>query len=143
MTDRVAKNTDRELWREGGGDGNGMSYYEPSIHVTEQGGIGINVGGNVHVRQLREWHGLAAENVEYEAIADAMLDALLLIRENEHGESYSAGVAMSCIASLDERRKAHERRGRVPRFLPRWLGGEADRVDGEGLRLPIREEPTS
>lgn len=52
-------NTDRELWREGGGDGNGMSYYEPSIHVTEQGGIGINVGGTVYVKTLREWHALA------------------------------------------------------------------------------------
>jgi hypothetical protein len=26
----------------------------------------------------------------------------------------------------------------VPRFLPKWLGGEADRVDGEGVRLPVR-----
>jgi len=51
-------NTDRELWREGDSE-SGMSYYEPSIHVTEQGGIGINVGGTVYVRTLREWHALA------------------------------------------------------------------------------------
>lgn len=25
----------------------------------------------------------------------------------------------------------------VPRFLPTWLGGEADRCDGEGVRLPV------
>jgi hypothetical protein len=56
--DIACANTDRELWREGDGDGNGMSYYEPSIHVTEQGGIGINVGGMVYVKTLREWHGL-------------------------------------------------------------------------------------
>jgi hypothetical protein len=57
--EQVAAKTDRELWREGGGDGNGMSYYEPSIHLTEQGGIGINVGGTVYVKSLREWHALA------------------------------------------------------------------------------------
>lgn len=44
-------NTDRELWRERPGD-----YYADSIHVTEGGGIGINVGGLVIVRPLREWH---------------------------------------------------------------------------------------
>jgi hypothetical protein len=120
------------------GDGDGMSYYEPSIHVTEQGDIGIAVGGTVFVRSVEEWHRLAGENAEYEEIADAMLDALLLIRDNEHGESYSAGVAMSCIASLDERRQAYER-GKVPRFLPKWLGGEADRVSGPGARLPDEE----
>lgn len=35
-----AQNTDRELWRESPGD-----YYANSIHLTESGGIGINVGG--------------------------------------------------------------------------------------------------
>lgn len=47
-------NTDRELWREVEGD-----YYAPSIHVTEGGGVGINVGGTVYVKPLREWHKLA------------------------------------------------------------------------------------
>jgi hypothetical protein len=61
MSDQAAKNTDRELWRKGDGDGNGMSYYEPSIHVTEQGGIGVNVGGTVFVMPVEEWHRLAAE----------------------------------------------------------------------------------
>ena len=46
----VAQNTDRELYREGGND------YSPSIHVTESGGIGINVGGHVLVASLRNWH---------------------------------------------------------------------------------------
>lgn len=35
------------------------------------------------------------------ALEKAIL-ALQMIRENEHGESYSAGVAMSCLASIDE-----------------------------------------
>jgi hypothetical protein len=81
---------------------------------------------------------LAEENAEWDEIGNALLDALLLIQSNEHGESYSAGVAMSCIASIAEKHKAHERReqrGRVPRFLPTWLGGEADRVSGPGVHL--------
>lgn len=58
MTDRAAKNTDRELYREPDkGDG---SFYSDSIHVTRDGGIGINVGGSVFVKPLREWHRLAA-----------------------------------------------------------------------------------
>lgn len=44
-------NTDRELWRETPGD-----YYAPRIFVTEGGGIGIDVGGRVHVRPVRDWH---------------------------------------------------------------------------------------
>lgn len=50
-------NTDRELWRgpdEGGGD-----FYADSIHVTKEGAIGINCGGYVYVKPLREWHRLA------------------------------------------------------------------------------------
>lgn len=132
-----AANTDRELWRRGDGDGNGMSYYEPTIHVTQNGRIGINVGGTVYELPVERWHELVRENAEYEQIANAMLDALILIRENEHGESYSAGVAMSCVASLDERGKAHSS---VARFLPTWLGGEADRVSGPGVKLLAGDE---
>jgi hypothetical protein len=57
--DFVAKNTDLELWRKGDGDGNGMSYYEPSIHVTQGGDIGINVGGTVYTLPVEDWHALA------------------------------------------------------------------------------------
>lgn len=59
--EQVAANTDRELWRKGGGDGNGMSYYEPTIHVTQDERIGINVGGTVFELPVEEWHALAAE----------------------------------------------------------------------------------
>lgn len=51
-----AKNTNRELWREGAQDND---YYANSIHVTETGGIGINCGGFVIVKRLNEWHALA------------------------------------------------------------------------------------
>jgi hypothetical protein len=52
MNDNTAfKNTDRELWRgpdEGCGD-----FYADSIHITEGGGIGIDVGGHVIVKPRR------------------------------------------------------------------------------------------
>lgn len=54
-------NTDRELWRdlEGNAAPEAGDYYAPSIHVTEQGAIGISVGGTVYVKTLREWHAIA------------------------------------------------------------------------------------
>jgi hypothetical protein len=54
MTGGFSENTDRELWRERPDD-----YYAPSIHVTQGGAIGINVGGAVYVKPLRAWHELA------------------------------------------------------------------------------------
>ena len=59
---QCAANTDREIWRKGDGDGNGMSYYEPTIHVTQRGLIGINVGGHVYEKPVEEWHRLAVES---------------------------------------------------------------------------------
>ena len=34
-----------------------------SIHVTKQGGIGINCGGSVWVKPLKEWYRLAEERI--------------------------------------------------------------------------------
>ena len=51
----AAINTDRQLWREFGM----MTGDCPSIHVTQEGGIGINVDGFVIVKTLRQWHALA------------------------------------------------------------------------------------
>ncbi len=58
MTDeeRTCLNTDRELYREIPED-----YYSPSMHVTNSGSIGINIGGHMIVMPLREWHKLAME----------------------------------------------------------------------------------
>lgn len=50
----ACKNTDVEIWREREGD-----FYSPSIHVTEGGGIGLDVGGHVIVKPIRDWHNLA------------------------------------------------------------------------------------
>lgn len=52
--DNPVQNTDRHLWQEMPDD-----FYSPSLHVTENGGIGMNVGGCVFVMPIREWHRLA------------------------------------------------------------------------------------
>lgn len=57
--ERACLNTDRELWRESD------SYYAPSIHVTDGGGIGINVGGHVIVMTVRAWHQLGVAYLEH------------------------------------------------------------------------------
>lgn len=57
-SERMTLNTDRELYREPDTTGNG-EFYSDSIHVTQAGGIGINVGGTVIVMPLQAWHRLA------------------------------------------------------------------------------------
>lgn len=56
--DNAAQNTDREIWREKSGD-----FYSPSVHVTQDGGIGIDVGGMVFVMDVRDWHNLAMKSI--------------------------------------------------------------------------------
>jgi hypothetical protein len=51
IEDIALNNTDTELWREVAND-----YYSPSIHTTNNKGIGINVGGHVIVAPVRKWH---------------------------------------------------------------------------------------
>jgi hypothetical protein len=48
------KNTDKEIWRKVKDD-----YYSPSIHITETGGVGINVGGYVIIMPIEKWHFVA------------------------------------------------------------------------------------
>lgn len=56
-------NTDREIWRRVPGD-----YYSPSVHVTADGGIGMNVGGTVIVMDIEDWFLHAVEaNKRYDA----------------------------------------------------------------------------
>lgn len=59
MADDAVENTDREIWRRTPGD-----YYSPSIHVTAEGGIGINVGGQVIVMDVEGWFLHAMGGVE-------------------------------------------------------------------------------
>lgn len=60
MDDQACENTDRELYREPDETGNG-DYYCNSLHVTDSGSIGMNVGGMVHVMPIRDWWELANE----------------------------------------------------------------------------------
>ena len=58
-----AKNTDKELWRKKPGD-----YYSPSIHITQNGDIGINVGGYVIVASVEKWHKAQKESHKWEKL---------------------------------------------------------------------------
>jgi len=51
MTEK--QNTDVEVWRERPGD-----YYSDSVHVTQDGAIGVSSGGTVVVRTARDWVGM-------------------------------------------------------------------------------------
>jgi hypothetical protein len=91
---QAAQNHDVEIWRQTPGD-----YYSPSIHKTKEGAIGINVGGYVYVKDVREWHRLAGESLRViEEAKDAVVEAarLALI-------STSAGLnkVQAALAALD------------------------------------------
>lgn len=58
----MSENTDRVIWLEHVEDD-----YPNNIHVTADGGIGINVGGRVIVKPIREWHALSARVAALEA----------------------------------------------------------------------------
>lgn len=53
----TTNSTDRELFRENADSPH--AYYEPSVHVTEGGLIGMSVAGTVYVKSIAEWHQLA------------------------------------------------------------------------------------
>jgi hypothetical protein len=84
-------NTDREIWRENEGDA-----YAPSIHVTKDGGVGINCGGSVYVKPLREWHRLAERDIDRYHLAD------LLLCHGEFGttEAASKEGALRCADAI-------------------------------------------
>ncbi len=60
MSNGPVQNTDRELYRERPDD-----YYADSLHVTADGAIGINVGGHVIVKSLKDWFRLASPALTY------------------------------------------------------------------------------
>lgn len=85
------KNTDTELWRETPDD-----YYAPSVHVTQDGQLGINVGGLAIVAPLRQWHKGAEESKLNEGRANAYRDtlviALKILQENQLEDEYNKRV---------------------------------------------------
>ena len=90
MSDRAAQNTDRELWRKIPGN-----YYSPSIHVTEQGAIGINVGGTVYVMPVENWHALLGRlaAVEKELAIINKLNTEKIIRLSEQADELEKAEA--------------------------------------------------
>lgn len=83
MTNALAKNTDTELWREIPDD-----YYAPSIHVTQDGRLGINVGGLVIVATLRQWHEWAMEFKRIEGADEAHTAAITLKKIKDRWKTY-------------------------------------------------------
>lgn len=91
----AVENTDRELWRELERD-----YYCPSIHVTSDGRIGINVGGTVHVMPLAGWHALAKLAAAVEAL-EKLFEKWA--RDNESIDQGASEAFASCAAETRAR----------------------------------------
>lgn len=116
MTERSALNTDKELWRERPGD-----YYADSLHVTENGAIGMNCGGTVYVMPIREWHGLKARVAELEAALRSMTTS----------NSNAVALLTARNAQLAEAMKERERLRAVVEKLvklevPSWVAVRSD-----------------
>lgn len=59
MPEQAVQNTDREIWRQDLKDPlDPSNFYAPSVHVTVNNGIGINVGGTVVVMSPEAWVNL-------------------------------------------------------------------------------------
>jgi len=80
------KNTDKEIWRQTLED-----YYSPSIHVTEQGAIGIKCGGHVIVATVQAWH-----NWGKEALLDAVDHAVPAEPPKPTGEPVKHYICKGC-----------------------------------------------
>jgi hypothetical protein len=89
MADRAALNTNRELYREDTGHPAG-SYYEHSCFVTEDGKIGINVGGSVITKTLEDWYAIGLGEI-VNAPSDTEIREVMRDVEcipNPYGEGY-------------------------------------------------------
>lgn len=79
-------NTDKEIWRE---DDN---HYAPSIHITKDQLIGINMGGTVIQMPVREWHKLATNggwiNARISPPAESGRYWCIVVEQNELGKSH-------------------------------------------------------
>lgn len=57
MSEQPVKNTDKEIWRE-----DPDNHYAPSVHITANNEIGINVGGTVVVMTPEAWVDFYMQN---------------------------------------------------------------------------------
>jgi hypothetical protein len=123
---RAKVNADREIWR-GPDEGNG-DYYADSVHVTASGAIGINCGGLVIVRPLREWHRLAA--VQAQPVSPAPLhkmSCLSMKGSRLNGDPFPCDCPASEAQSVSARPDVEAMAARL-RFVarPTWPDSQAD-----------------
>lgn len=65
--DMPCENTDRQLWSRNN------NSFSPSIHVTKEGNIGINVGGHVIVMPVEMWHRCGKLRSALQDVSEAIL----------------------------------------------------------------------
>ena len=122
------ENNDRHLWPET----SPVDAPEEKLFVTSAGGIGINIGGHVIVRPLREWHRLAASQPDREAIAERVYQAFPF--EPRLGAPHKpAWVPGGNSLMQDEARRAAD-------AILSLLSGAGTKSDG-GKPLPIETAP--
>jgi hypothetical protein len=119
------ENTDRHLWPQVSDPG----AETESIHVTAQGGIGINVGGYVYVKPLREWHKLAGGK-------EAMLPVAALSAETNLAP-INAELLKAALETLSEAFVAGTQ-GSFGMRIPAEPYRDGDIVCGSAVRLIAR-----
>lgn len=72
MSNQPQNNTDTHLFSE--------VDYAPSCHMTKERSLGINVGGNVYVMPLQDWHKLKSDNLELQKAIEGIKQKLISIR---------------------------------------------------------------
>lgn len=123
----AAVNTDREIWREREGD-----FYADSLFVTAGGGIGINCGGAVIVKPVREWFHAARKaawlktGLEQVARADAMNVSKVF---RDIARNALAAAAAYELTQTDPAVKSHEALIEALKFYMAICGNTAYSVD--------------
>jgi len=103
------ENTDREIWRAIPND-----YYSPSIFVTKENNIGINVGGRVSVKTVEQWYNNVHPAKTIENLKDGELPVLTVTVLDCNGKLIRSVVSFKetriiCDSLVDELRKANEK----------------------------------
>jgi len=82
--EKAQHNADKEVWRE-----EPDNYYSPSLRVTQGGAIGIDVGGTVIVKTIRDWHRLAMRGgvIDQEKLKDLLRAGIELV-ESAYAHSH-------------------------------------------------------
>ncbi len=119
---------DYTIYREHPGDA-----YSPSIHVTWNGGIGINVGGFVFVRTIQEWHSAEARAAKAEGEAERQkqnaLTGLAMI-DSEPSSQPAYTLAVLALGYKGQMEKAETERDEAQAVLH-----DISLADGQGHDL--------